>query len=62
MLWIKTGNKWLDGKVVELMNFHDELKSLACTNSPLTTEEVETIERRLKSLNTLLNKVAKRKQ
>lgn len=50
MLWIKTGNKWLDGKVIELMN------------SPLTTEEVETIERRLKSLNTLLNKVAKRKR
>ena len=50
MIWIKTGNKWLDGKVVELMNFHDELKSLACMNSPLTTEEVETIERRLKSL------------
>ena len=62
MLWIKTGNKWLDGKVVELMNFHNELKSLACMNSPLTTEEVETIKRRLKSLNTLLNKVAKRKK
>ena len=62
MLWIKTGNKWLDGKVIELMNFHDELKSLACMNSPLTTEEVETIKRRLKSLNTLLNKVAKRKK
>ena len=62
MIWIKTGNKWLDGKVVELMNFHDELNSLACMNSPLTTEEVETIERRLKSLNTLLNKVAKRKR
>lgn len=62
MLWIKTGNKWLDGKIVELMNFHDELKSLACMNSPLTIEEVETIERRLKSLNTLLNKVAKRKR
>ena len=62
MLWIKTGNKWLDGKVVELMNFHDELKSLACINSPLTTKEVETIERRLRGLNTLLNKVAKRKR
>jgi ppGpp synthetase/RelA/SpoT-type nucleotidyltranferase len=44
------------------MNFHGELKTLACMNSPLTTEEVETIERRLKSLNTLLNKVAKRKR
>jgi ppGpp synthetase/RelA/SpoT-type nucleotidyltranferase len=62
MLWIKTGNKWLDEKIVELMNFHGELKTLACMNSPLTTEEVETIERRLKSLNTLLNKVAKRKR
>jgi hypothetical protein len=62
MLWIKTGNKWLDGKIVDLMNFHGELKTLACLNSPLTTEEVETIERRLKSLNTLLNKVAKRKR
>ena len=62
MLWVKTGNKWLDRKVVELMNFHDELKSLACINSPLTTEEVEAIERRLKSLNALLNKVAKRKR
>lgn len=62
MMWIKTGNKWLDCKVVELMNFHDELNSLACANSPLTTQEVETIERRLKSLNILLNKVAKRKR
>ena len=42
MLWIKTGNKWLDGKVIELMNFHDELKSFACINSPLTTDEVES--------------------
>lgn len=62
MLWIKTGNKWLDSKIVELMNFHDDLSSLACISSPLTTKEVETIERRLKSLNTLLNKVAKRKK
>ena len=62
MLWIKTGNKWLDGKVTELMDFHSELDTLACMNSPLTTEEVETIKRRLKSLNTLLNKVAKRKR
>jgi ppGpp synthetase/RelA/SpoT-type nucleotidyltranferase len=62
MLWIKTGNKWLDEKIVELMNFHGELKTLACMNSPITTEEVETIERRVKSLSTLLNKVAKRRR
>ena len=62
MIWYKTGNKWLDEKVTDLLNFHSELDSLACANSPLTTEDVETIKRRLKSLNTLLTKVAKRRK
>jgi hypothetical protein len=42
------------------MDFHSELNSCAAINSPLTAEERETLHRRFKSINTLLNKVAKR--
>lgn len=60
MIWISTGNKWLDDKIQDLMNFDSELSSAACCSSPLTTKEVETLQRRFKSINTLLTKVAKR--
>jgi len=62
MIWISTGNKWLDGHIRALMNFHDELDTSACMNSPLTSSDIETLEKRIKSINTLLNKVAKRKK
>lgn len=42
------------------MNFDSELSSAACCSSPLTTKEVETLQRRFKSINLLLTKVAKR--
>lgn len=60
MIWMNTGNKWLDGHIRTLMNFHSEIDSCAGIASPLTREERETLHRRLKSINTLLCKVAKR--
>ena len=59
-MWAMTGNKWLDSKIKAVMDFNSELNSLACHNSPLTQDEIETLNKRFKSINLLLNKVAKR--
>ena len=59
-MWAMTGNKWLDSKIKDIMDFNSELNSLACHNSPLTQDEVITLNKRFKSINALLNKVAKR--
>ena len=59
-MWEMTGNKWLDSKIRAIMDFNSELNSPACHNSPLTQDEMETLNKRFKSLNLLLNKVAKR--
>ena len=59
-MWAMTGNKWLDSKIKDIMDFNSELNSLACHNSPLTQDEVITLNQRFKSINALLNKVAKR--
>ena len=59
-MWSMTGNKWLDSKIKAVMDFNSELNSLACHNSPLTQDEMETLNKRFKSINSLLNKVAKR--
>ena len=55
-----TGDRWLDGHIRALYNFHSEIDSCAGIASPLTAEERETLHRRFKSINTLLCKVAKR--
>lgn len=59
-MWMDTGNKWLDEHIRALMNFNSEIDSCAGLASPLTAEERETLHRRIKSINTLLCKVAKR--
>ena len=59
-MWKMTGDKWLDSKIRAIMDFNSELNTPACHNSPLTQDEMETLNRRFKSINTLLNKVAKR--
>jgi hypothetical protein len=59
-IWGMTGNKWLDSKIRAIMDFNSELNSPACHTSPLTRDEMETLNRRFKSINLLLNKVAKR--
>lgn len=59
-IWEMTGNKWLDSKIRDIMNFNSELNSPACHTSPLTRDEMETLNKRFKSINLLLNKVAKR--
>lgn len=59
-MWSMTGDKWLDSKIKAMMDFNSELNSLACHNSPLTQDEMETLNKRFKSINLLLNKVAKR--
>lgn len=59
-MWAMTGNKWLDSKIRDIMNFNTELNSAACHASPLTRDEMETLNKRFKSINLLLNKVAKR--
>ena len=59
-IWEKTGNKWLDSKIRAIMDFNSELNTPACHNSPLTRDEMEALNRRFKSINSLLNKVANR--
>ena len=59
-MWAMTGNKWLDSKIKAIMDFNTELNSAACHTSPLTRDEMETLNRRFKSINLLLNKVARR--
>ena len=59
-MWAMTGNKWLDSKIKAVMDFNSELNSLACHNSPLTQDEMEILNKRFKSINLLLTKVAKR--
>ena len=59
-MWGMTGDKWLDSKIRDIMNFNSELNSPACHTSPLTQDEMTTLNKRFKSINTLLNKVAKR--
>lgn len=59
-MWKMTGDKWLDSKIRAVMDFNSELNSLACHNSPLTRDEMETLNKRFKSINLLLNKVASR--
>ena len=59
-MWGMTGDKWLDSKIRDIKNFNSELNSPACHNSPLTQDEIETLNKRFKSINLLLNKVAKR--
>lgn len=59
-MWAMTGNKWLDSKIRDIMNFNSELNSPACHTSPLTRDEIETLNKRFKSINSLFNKVAKR--
>jgi hypothetical protein len=59
-MWEMTGNKWLDSKIRDIMNFNTELNTLACHTSPLTQDEMTTLNKRFKSINLLLNKVAKR--
>lgn len=59
-MWKLTGNKWLDSKIRAIMDFNSELNTHACHTSPLTQDEIETLNRRFKSINLLLNKVAKR--
>ena len=59
-MWKMTGDKWLDSKIRAIMDFNSELNTPACHNSPLTQDEVTTLNKRFKSINSLLNKVAKR--
>lgn len=60
MMWMETGSPWLDRHVKNLMNFNSELSSCAAMASPLTAEEIDALHRRIKSINTVLCKVAKR--
>lgn len=57
---METGSPWLDRHVRNLMNFNSELGSCAAMASPLTAEEIDALHRRIKSINTVLCKVAKR--
>ena len=42
-IWGMTGDKWLDSKIKAVMDFNSELNSVACHNSPLTQDEMETL-------------------
>lgn len=59
-IWELTGNKWLDSKIRDLVNFNSELNSVACASSPLTEDEKAALNKKFMSINTLLTKVAKR--
>lgn len=62
MMWMSTGNFWLDNKIKDLMNFNSELDTGACINSPLTNDEIAALRKKFKSINILLTKVARREQ
>ena len=62
MMWMTTGNQWLDSKIKDVMNFHSELDTGACMNSPLTNDEIAALRKKFKSINILLTKVARREQ
>lgn len=59
-MWSMTGNKWLDSKIRAVMDFNSELNSPAAHSSPLTVDDRIALNKKFKSINTLLNKVAKR--
>lgn len=61
-MWIATGNQWLDSKIKDIINFNSELDAGACMNSPLTNDEIAALRKKLKSINVLLTKVARREQ
>lgn len=61
-MWSMTGNKWLDSKIRVVMDFNSELNSPAAHSSPLTVDERIALNKKFKSINTLLNKVAKRER
>lgn len=61
-MWSMTGNKWLDSKIRAVMDFNSELNSPAAHSSPLTVDDRIALNRKFKSINTLLNKVAKRER
>lgn len=62
MVWMSTGNFWLDNKIKDLINFNSELDTGACMNSPLTNDEIAALRKKFKSINVLLTKVARREQ
>lgn len=62
MMWMSTGNFWLDNKIKNLINFNSELDTGACMNSPLTNDEIAALRKKFKSINILLTKVARREQ
>lgn len=62
MVWMSTGNFWLDNKIKDLINFNSELDTGACMNSPLTNDEIAALRKKFKSINILLTKVARREQ
>lgn len=62
MMWMTTGNHWLDSKIKDVMNFNSELDTGACMNSPLTNDEIAALRKKFKSINILLTKVARREQ
>lgn len=59
-MWKMTGNKWLDSKIRAIMDFNSELDTSAAHSSPLTVDERIALNKKFKSINTLLNKVASR--
>ena len=61
-MWAMTGNKWLDSKIRAVMDFNSELNSPAAHSSPLTVDDRIALNKKFKSINTLLNKVAKRER
>lgn len=61
-MWSMTGNKWLDSNIRAIMDFNSELNSPAAHSSPLTVDERIALNKKFKSINTLLNKVAKRER
>jgi hypothetical protein len=60
MIWYQTGNKWLDTVVSKCMSINSELDSCACINSPLKAEEVQKIQKAMKTCNKVFEAVYKR--
>lgn len=60
MIWIKVGNKWFDSWISKVMDLHSSLNSCAADNSPLTSIELQELEKCFVKLNKVNTKISKR--
>ena len=60
MIWVKIGNKWFDSWISKVMDLHSSLNSCAADNSPLTSLELQELDKCFTKLNKINLKISKR--